>query len=591
MKGFDAKFIDELKNKNDIVDVVGRYVPLEQRGGSFWGRCPVHHEKTASVSVNPTGQFYYCFGCHKSGDVISFIMGIESLDFNDAVKFLAERAKMPLPEVEYDDDKIKEQKKKKERVYAILEDTAMFYVKNLRGDRANKHVEYILNRGISSESLVKFGIGASINFNDLVDFLKGKGYTYQEMLDSGAVAVKDNKYYDSLGGRLIIPIINQFGQVVAFGGRLLEKADFAKYKNTQETIVFSKSNNLYNLNNLKKLKNQSGLNGVIIVEGYMDTISLVQAGFENVVASMGTALTKDQARILKRYTDKVFISYDGDFAGQKASIRGLEILKEEGLDVKVVSLPNGLDPDDVIKKFGRKGYQELLDDAKPLIDFKLDTLKRTYDVGTVDGKRKFTTNAIKVISESASPAEQEDLLKTVRDITGTTFEALKRELYAQEKTEQVVKRVDVPEFSESTGDKTLLASRFVLSAYLFNKPCARETDINTLEFEHPIHKEIQTYISQKQSQNERAKFNNLYEILADEHHYELSNIAELETDESKKYEPEVYFFDCVRTIRVQVLNKQISVLSKQCDATTDIATRKEILIKISNLIMERKKLS
>lgn len=591
MKGFDAKFIDELKNKNDIVDVVGRYVPLEQRGGSFWGRCPFHHEKTASFSVNPTGQFYYCFGCHKSGDVISFIMGIESLDFNDAVKFLAERAKMPLPEVEYDDDKIKEQKKKKERVYAILEDTAMFYVKNLRSDRANKHVEYILNRGISSESLVKFGIGASLNFNDLVDFLKGKGYTYQEMLDSGAVAVKDNKYYDSLGGRLIIPIINQFGQVVAFGGRLLEKADFAKYKNTQETIVFSKSNNLYNLNNLKKLKNQSGLNGVIIVEGYMDTISLVQAGFENVVASMGTALTKDQARILKRYTDKVFISYDGDFAGQKASIRGLEILKEEGLDVKVVSLPNGLDPDDVIKKFGRKGYQELLDDAKPLIDFKLDTLKRTYDVGTVDGKRKFTTNAIKVISESASPAEQEDLLKTVRDITGTTFEALKRELYAQEKTEQVVKRVDVPEFSESAGDKTLLASRFVLSAYLFNKPCARETDINTLEFEHPIHKEIQTYISQKQSQNERAKFNDLYEILADEHHYELSNIAELETDESKKYEPEVYFFDCVRTIRVQVLNKQISVLSKQCDAATDIATRKEILIKISNLIMERKKLS
>lgn len=591
MKGFDAKFIDELKNKNDIVDVVSRYVPLEQRGGSFWGRCPFHHEKTASFSVNPTGQFYYCFGCHKSGDVISFIMGIESLDFNDAVKFLAERAKMSLPEVEYDDDKIKEQKKKKERVYAILEDTAMFYVKNLRGDRANKHVEYILNRGISSESLVKFGIGASLNFNDLVDFLKGKGYTYQEMLDSGAVAVKDNKYYDSLGGRLIIPIINQFGQVVAFGGRLLEKADFAKYKNTQETIVFSKSNNLYNLNNLKKLKNQSGLNGVIIVEGYMDTISLVQAGFENVVASMGTALTKDQARILKRYTDKVFISYDGDFAGQKASIRGLEILKEEGLDVKVVSLPNGLDPDDVIKKFGRKGYQELLDDAKPLIDFKLDTLKRTYDVGTVDGKRKFTTNAIKVISESASPAEQEDLLKTVRDITGTTFEALKRELYAQEKTEQVVKRVDVPEFSESTGDKTLLAARFVLSAYLFNKPCARETDINTLEFEHPIHKEIQTYISQKQSQNERAKFNDLYEILADEHHYELSNIAELETDESKKYEPEVYFFDCVRTIRVQVLNKQISVLSKQCDATTDIATRKEILIKISNLIMERKKLS
>ena len=241
MKGFDAKFIDELKNKNDIVDVIGRYVQLEQRGGNFWGRCPFHHEKTASFSVNPTGQFYYCFGCHKSGDVISFIMGIESLDFNDAVKLLAEKAKMALPEVKYDDEKIKEQKRRKERVYELLKDTAMFYVKNLRGKSADKHVEYILKRGISSESLTKFGIGASLNFNDLVDYLKAKGYSFQEMLDSGAVAVKDNKYYDSLGGRLIIPIINQFGQVVAFGGRLLEKADFAKYKNTQETIVFSKA--------------------------------------------------------------------------------------------------------------------------------------------------------------------------------------------------------------------------------------------------------------------------------------------------------------------------------------------------------------
>ena len=338
------------------------------------------------------------------------------------------------------------------------------------------------------------------------------------------------------------------------------------------------------------MKNQAGLNAVIIVEGYMDTISLVQAGFENVVASMGTALTKDQARILKRYTDKVYISYDGDFAGQKASIRGLEILQEEGLDVKVVSLPNGLDPDDVIKKFGKKGYQELLDDAKPLIDFKLDILKRTYDVNTIDGKRKFVTNAIKVISESASPAEQEDLLKIVRDVTGTTFEALKRELYSQGKVEQQVKRIDVPEFTENTGDKTLLASRFVLSAYLFNKPCARETDINTLEFDNSIHKEIQAYISKKQALGEMAKFNDLYEILSDEDVGELSNIAGLETDESKKYEPEVYFFDCIKTIKLQTLNNQINKLSKQFSEETDLTVRREIATKMSNLLAQKTKL-
>jgi DNA primase len=197
------------------------------------------------------------------------------------------------------------------------------------------------------------------------------------MSDAGVVGVnKSGRYFDALGERLIFPIINHFGQVVAFGGRKLEKVDFGKYKNTGETIIFSKSYNLYNINNLKKLKNEKGIDSVIMVEGYMDTISLVQAGILNVVASMGTSLTKDQARIIKRYTDKVYISYDGDSAGQNAAIRGLEILKNEGLDVKVVDLPDGLDPDDVVKKLGAEGYNKLLLEAKPLIDFKLDLVKK-----------------------------------------------------------------------------------------------------------------------------------------------------------------------------------------------------------------------
>ena len=485
MKGFDNKFIDELKNKNDIVEVVGKFVQLQQRGGNYWGRCPFHHEKTASFSVNPNGQFFYCFGCHKSGDVISFVMEIESLDFNDAVKYLAERAKIPLPEVKYDDEKIREQKKQKERLLSLLTDTARFYASNLKKVEASKHVEYILKRKIPADCVAKFGIGASLNFNDLPKHLFSKGYTYEEMSLSGVVDSKDGRYYDALGGRLIIPIINQFNQVVAFGGRLLEKADFAKYKNTRETIIFSKSNNLYNLNNLKKLKNEKGLDGVIIVEGYMDTISLVGAGFHNVVASMGTSLTKDQARILKRYTDKVFICYDGDFAGQKASIRGLEILSEEGLEVKVVALPDGLDPDDVIKQFGADGYRKLLLDAKPLIDFKLDIVGRTYDVKTLDGKRKYVINAIKVIRESSSPAEQEDLLKAVRDVSGTSLGTLKRELYSQD-VDKPSREVEVtPLYADNSGDKTAVASRFVLASFLFNKPYALEFDLNTLDFAMP----------------------------------------------------------------------------------------------------------
>lgn len=589
MKGFDAKFIDELKRKNDLVDVIGRYVRLEQRGGNFWGKCPFHHEKTASFSVNAAGQFFYCFGCHKSGDVISFIMEIESLDFNDAVKYLAERAKIPLPEIKYDDEKIKEQKKQKERVLELLTAAARFYAANLRKEGADKHVEYILKRKITSEFVAKFGMGASLDFNGLVNHLKSLGFTYEEMTASGAIDVKDGRYYDSLGGRLIIPIINQFNQVVAFGGRLLEKADFAKYKNTRETFVFSKSNNLYNLNNLKKLKNDKGISSVIIVEGYMDTISLVQAGFNNVVASMGTSLTKDQARILKRYTDRVFISYDGDFAGQKASIRGLEILSEEGLEVKVVSLPDGMDPDDVIKNLGAEGYQKLLDEAMPLIDFKLDIVRRTYDVNTVDGKRKYVTNAVRVIRESSSPAEQEDLLKTVRDVSGITFEALKRELYSIEDKPRV-ERTDTPQFNDNVGDRSTLASRFILAAYLFGKPYAKETDVGELEFILPVHKEIQSHLIEKQNANEVARFSDLYELFGEEYSEEISRIAGMEAEENKNFDHAAYFFDCVRTLKRDGIDKKIADLTAMFKEETDTEKRRSLTAEMTRLLSEKRKL-
>ena len=588
MKGFDAKFIDELKNKNDIIEVAGKYVSLEQRGGNYWGRCPFHHEKTPSFTINPQGQFYYCFGCHKSGDVISFVMELESLDFNDAVKLLAERAKMPLPEVKYDDEKVKEQKKYRERLFEVVRETALFYIANLRTPQAQKHNEYILKRGFNAQTVNKFALGASLNFGDLPDHLLRKGFSYKEMTDAGVVSVKDGRYYDALGGRLVIPMINQFNQVIAFSGRLLEKTDFAKYKNTQETPVFSKSNTLFNINNLKKLKNEKGLDGVIVVEGHLDVISLVQAGFPNVVASMGTSLTKDQARILKRYTDKVLISYDGDFAGQKAAIRGLEILSEEGLEVKVVALPDGLDPDDVVKKFGYDGYKDCLNNAKPLIDFKIDILKKTFDVKTVDGKRKFIAQAMKVIRESALASEQEDLLKQVRDYTGVTFEALKRDLYSEEPKAKVV--APPPEFNDNSGDKSQIASRAILSAYLFSKPYALENDLSEIEFDLPIHKEIQKYILDKQNSNLPVRFNDLYELAQGEDLKEVARIAGMETDQNKNFDEAKYFFDCLASIKREQLSKKIQRITALYSAETDVEKRRSLASEMSNLIKERNKI-
>ena len=589
MKGFDTRFIDELKNKSDIVDVVSRYVKLEQRGQNFWGRCPFHHEKTASFSVNSTGQFYYCFGCHKSGDVIKFVMEMESLDFGDAVKLLAERANLKLPQITYDDQKVKEQKQKKERILNILRDTAKFYVKNLRSDKASEHVEYILKRKLTNETLTKFGIGASLDFDGLVNHLSSLGYTKQEMFDAGVVDRKDDRYYDALGGRLIVPIINQFNQVVAFGGRVLRKADFGKYKNTKETIAFSKSYNLYNLNNLKNLKNAKGIDSVIMVEGYMDTISLVQAGIENVVASMGTALTKDQARILKRYTDKVYISYDGDSAGQKATMRGLEILSEEGLTVKIISLPDGLDPDDVIKTYGPDGYKKLILQAKPLIDFKLDVVKKSYDLNTTSGKRDYVKGAIKVIKESSSPSEQEDLLKTVRDLTGFTFEALKRELYSEEQEKKVV--VDaLPQFTDNTGGKIIIASRYILASYLFNKSFTAGYNIEDVEFTLPVHCQIKEYILSCKKEGKVARFNDLYEILDGEDD-ELSKIAGMETEEGKVYDRAEYFFDCIKALKIEAINVKIERLTLMHKEQTDLGARTKITRDIANLLNEKNKLS
>ena len=587
MRGFDSRFLEELKNKNDIVDVVSRYVRLEQRGANFWGRCPFHHEKTASFSVNSTGQFYYCFGCHKSGDVISFIMEIESLDFNDAVKFLAERAGMKLPEINYDDEKIKQQKKFKERLLDLMRDAAMFYVGNLRSEQGTKHVEYILKRKLTSQTVTSFGLGASLDFKGLPNYLYKKGYTYEEMLASGAVESKDGRYYDAMGGRLIVPIINRFNQVIAFGGRLLEKSDFAKYKNTKETEIFSKSYNLYNLNNLKKLKNASGLNGVIIVEGYMDTISLAQAGFYNVVASMGTALTKEQARILKRYSDKVFICYDSDSAGQQATMRGLDILKEEGLDIKVVSMPEGMDPDDVVKNLGAEGYRKCLLEAKPLVDFKLDRLKKDYDLNSIDGKRKFVSASMGIIKESPSPAEQEDLLKVVRDLTGVTLESLKRELYnAEQKEEKVVQTIT--EFNDNTGDKGTIAARFVLYSYLFNKSFALETDINKITFLLPVHNTIKNYVIDKLQNGEKIRFNELYEVVLEKDNSELSKIAGMETDENKHFDQALYFSDCLYTLKAEAISREIEGLNKMFAQETDTQKRREIASKIAKLLAEKK---
>ena len=591
---FDPKFWEELKAKNNIVDVIGSYVPLQKRGGQYWACCPFHHEKTPSFAVKEDDGFYHCFGCGVSGDVVKFVQNIESTDFMTAVRILADRAKIEVPNVsEYDDAQAREYKRKKDAALKILLETARFYLSNLySGDpRADKHLQYIQQRKISPSVARKFGLGASLGFRELPEYLRSLGFSREDMLESGVVSVVDTKrgdrLADSLGGRLIFPIINALDEVVAFGGRVMEKTDFAKYKNTRETIVFNKRKNLYNINLLKKLKRERAVNEVIMVEGYMDTISLYQAGFKNVVASMGTSLTVEQARLIRRYTDKVLISYDGDFAGQSADLRGLEILKTENLTVRVVPLPDGKDPDDVAKE-GAAAYQKCLDEALPLIDYKLVSLERKYDLKKSDEKRAYVAAALKIVREAESASEREELLKQLRDKTGITLQSLERDLNDLPQSGQAQSEPATKD-AEDGGDKYRRAERFILAAKLFSAPYAKNFDLKRIAFSDETRKTIAEYVIGCEERGEKIRPSDLFDVLETDSP-EFCAILDLNYDDKLESKvSEKFFGDSVATLEKEVVQAKIKALSEKFSSATDIKARQEIAAEIGALTRQLKK--
>lgn len=591
MSGVDQDFLRTLKDKLNIVDIAGGYFNLEKKGANYWACCPFHHEKTASFSINESGQFYHCFGCGASGDVIKLVSEMETLDFMDTVKLLAERAKLPMPETEFDSDKTAERKRKRDVLLKIMNDCAHFYLDNLNSGKADAHIQYILNRKIPSGVVRAFGLGASLNFTDLPRFLLSKGYTKNDMLDSGTVNEVDGRLVDAQGGRLIFPIINALDEVVAFGGRVLKKTDFAKYKNTKETLIFNKSKTLYNINLLKKLKRSQTIREVIMVEGYMDTISLYQAGFKNVVASMGTSLTQEQARLIKRYADTVLISYDGDGAGQKANLRGLEILKGEGLNVKVVPLPDGLDPDDVIKQRGREGYQACLDAAMPLIDYKLSVLKRGFDLSKTEDKRRYVSEGIKIVKTSESSAEQETLLKRLRDETGITYESLNRDLHSlPQQTE--IKNVGREERADN-ADASLKASRFVIASLLFGADYAENFDVTQIEFSNGVHDILAKYVLSMRLMQEKIHLSEVFEFFEENspEYEELTRVLDYSDNSAFSGEvAEKYFADCVQRLKIDAIDGRIASLTASLGAARDISERNKLAERITSLVKQKEKI-
>lgn len=584
------EYLAALKSKLNLAEVAASYFSLEKKGTNYWACCPFHHEKTPSFAINEQDQYYHCFGCGESGDIFKFVREIENVGFMDAVKILAERAKMPVPQTGFDERRTVELKRKRDNILKILNDTAHFYLNNLNSGNAKEHVDYILKRKIPANMVRKFGLGASLDFYSLPQYLLKKGYDPKDMVDSGVVNSADGKLTDAQGGRLIFPIINSMDEVVAFGGRALKKVDFGKYRNTKETMVFSKGKTLYNINLLKKLKREQTVREVIIVEGYMDTLSLYGAGFKNVVANMGTSLTPDQARLIKRYADTVYVSYDGDGAGEKANVRGLDIFKREGLNIRVVPLPEGLDPDDVIVQRGADGYKKCLEAAMPLIDYKLKVLRKKFDLSNIEQKRNYEREAIAVIRTAESAAEQEDLLKEVHGATGFTIEALKRDLYSDDVEEKQPEAVPPARKDTATAEKR--ASRFVISAYLFGAKISEECNIEDVPFCDEVHQIIADYIKSKKLMEERVQPSELFEFFEENsaEYEELCRILDYcDGEKLNGLVAEKYFNDCVKKLRAIHTDKQIEALKNLIATQTDGEKRKALTVQLQNLIASKKK--
>lgn len=419
---FPPSFLDELAARNPIEDVVGQYVNLRRSGSNLFGLCPFHGEKTASFSVNPEKGIYYCFGCHKGGSVINFQMEIEGLSYPDAVRALAKRAGMEVPE----DAQYQNRYHKQERLWALSKEAARFFNTQLYTPAGAEGLAYAQKRGMPKSTLTKFGIGFAPNaWSDLCDTMMAKGYTEEELKESGLASVsqKNGKIYDRFRNRLMFPIIDVRGNVIGFGGRVMDNST-PKYLNSPETAIFNKRKNLFALNLAKKTK----LGYMILVEGYMDAVALHQYGFDCAVASLGTSLTEEHAALLSRYTEQVMLIYDGDEAGQNATKRAIPMLEKAGLQVKVLQMRDAKDPDEFLKKYGADRFRLLLEESSNRVEYQLRAIQRKYDLREDDQRIRFIAEAAEFISTLGSAVQREVYGGRVAEAAGISADSMKIEV-------------------------------------------------------------------------------------------------------------------------------------------------------------------
>ena len=586
-KGFSIEFIEKLKQSNDIVTIANKYITLTKKGKTWWACCPFHFEKTPSFAINEIEQYYHCFGCGASGDVIKFVEKFESLDFYDACKKLAEYAGLELPEFHSDENLVK-LKKKRERIYQLIVDAARFYYSNLKLPESRVALDYLAKRKLDMTIVKEFGIGYSTGWNEVVNHLRKLGYTEEEMVDSGVVERYENRLGDAQGKRLVFPIFNLYGQVVGFSARVLEKTDFAKYKNTTQTIVFDKSKCIYGINQLKKLKTTEKINEVVIVEGQMDVISLYKSGIKNAVACMGTALTMYHAKDLKKFSDKVVLCFDGDSAGKKATLRSIEILVNAGLNVYVVTIPNGNDPDEYVNAFGKDAWDKLIASAYYYVEFLIRDFASTYNLDKLEEKNKFIRDALNVIRSLPTQSEQELYLKMVQELSNVTMSVLRSDLNNASNTE--VKQEDIVETQESQinlkENAYVKAVKFVIASLLHKQEYAKLSDGLKDNLLNPDYVKIYEYIEEEYNHDRKpivSKLFDMFDVEGNKDIYDVVNYIFIESEAN-----ELYFNDCVKIILKSGLSLQKDKLLAKLATTKDMDERKAIMLEIQNIIMKEK---
>lgn len=593
------EIIEEIKARCDIASVIGDYIKIQPSGQNYKALCPFHVEKTPSFHISTAKQVYKCFGCGEGGDVINFVMKMENLDFMDAVRLLANRCGI---DINFNIDEETKQKIELSKKYQdIHTEAARFYFANLVKSK-NRGYDYLRNRGLDDKTIKRFGLGYSQDsWNSLMDYLiEEKGYSQEELLECGLIgkSTKTDKYYDKFRNRVMFPIFDYRGNVIGFGGRVLDDS-LPKYLNSPDTLIFNKRHNLYGLNFARK--NLSSRT-VILVEGYMDLISLYQYGIKIAVATLGTALTSQQARLIKRYADNVIISYDSDGPGTKASLRAIDILVEAGLSVKVLDLKVAKDPDEYVRKYGTDEYRKAMKDAVPRIKFKIDNLKSSFDLSKDQDNIKFAQEAVNIIKQLKSPVEIDYYIKYLSEIVQLDEDAVKREIYGKsyssrnlsngkfnnkfnKKEEKPIEKMDAIQHGEELTEIKLMK-------IMMNIPAAREKvllKIDEKELLMEDSKKILNYLSKIDS--EKIVEPDELEGINDEYIKSLkkTSLESINTKNMKEIE------ETVKSVRRNSLKKTIDNLRiKQEElgakskilAESDKDAAKELDLEIMNLALQ-----